>query len=204
MDHKGRLIVIEGIDGTGKTTIACAIQEYLIKHGYDAILTFEPTNGRYGKMIRESFTARERLSAEEENRLFLEDRKEHVRDLILPALKEDKIVVCDRYYFSTMAYQGARGMDIDKIRKENECFAPRPDIVFLLELDPEIALKRICEKRKTKPNNFEGLDYLKKVDAIFRSFNDPFIVREQADRPKDEIISDVWGKTAAYLGVHLF
>ncbi|MGQ9812199.1 MAG: dTMP kinase [Dissulfurimicrobium sp.] len=199
MRRKGRLIVIEGIDGTGKTTLAQALNRRLIKNGYDAIVTFEPTDSPWGKRLREGFLHKERLPIEEEINLFLEDRRDHVKNLILPALNDGRIIVCDRYYFSTMAYQGARGIDIDKIRIENEAFAPTPDIMFILELDPALALRRICEKRKGQPNNFEKIDYLKKVAAIFKVFHDPFIKRLDANKAPDEILADAWEKIASYL-----
>jgi dTMP kinase len=198
--RKGHLIIIEGIDGTGKTTLAQALNGRLVKTGHDAIVTFEPTDSPWGKRLRESFSHKERLPIEEEINLFLEDRKDHVKNLILPALNDGRIIVCDRYYFSTMAYQGARGMNIDKIRIENEAFAPIPDLMFILELDPALALRRICEKRKCQPNNFEEIDYLKKVAAIFNGLHDPFIERLDADRPQDEILAAAWEKTAAHLG----
>lgn len=204
MRRKGHLIVIEGIDGTGKTTLGQALNERLIKNGHDSIFTFEPTDSPWGKRLRESFSHKERLPIEEEIYLFLEDRKDHINHLILPALNDGRIIVCDRYYFSTMAYQGARGIDIDKIRMENEAFAPIPDIMFILELEPAIALRRICEKRKSQPNNFEEIDYLKRVAAIFKGLHDPFIKRLNADRQQDEILAEAWEKTAACLGTLLY
>ncbi|MGB9712543.1 MAG: dTMP kinase [Dissulfurimicrobium sp.] len=200
MRHKGRLIIIEGIDGTGKTTLAKALQERLARNGFDSILTFEPTDGPWGKRLRKSFSYSKRLPVQEELDLFIKDRREHVAGLILPALGSGKIIVCDRYYFSTMAYQGARGLDPDKIRHENEAFAPLPDLMFILELDPAVALRRICEKRGNQPNNFEEIDYLKRVAAIFKGLSDPFIERLNAGRPQDEIIAAAWVKTASCLG----
>ncbi len=186
----GRLLVIEGIDGTGKTTFSRNLYHRLQKMGIPVVLTFEPTMGTYGKRLRESFSSASRLGAKEELELFLRDRQEHVSNLIRPAMKKGEFIVCDRYYFSTMAYQGARGIDPDYIREINEAVAPVPDIVFLLELAPEEALKRIRYGRKQVPNSFEGLDYLRKVDSIFRLLKDPFIVRLDASQSQERLVDE--------------
>ncbi len=183
MTKKPLFIVFEGIDGSGKTTLARLLKEKLTAKGLDVLLTCEPTNGKWGKRLRESFNADKRLSLEEELDLFLKDRREHVETVIKPALLKGSVVICDRYYYSTMAYQGARGMDVKEIASRNQAFAPEPDIVFLLRLNPEMALKRIQEKRGDSPNNFEKLEYLKKVDAIFRNMNKDNFVSIDAAQP---------------------
>jgi dTMP kinase len=92
-----------------------------------------------------------------------------VENRILPAMKDGKDMVMDRYYYSTIAYQGARGMDIEEIRKMND-FAPVPDIAIILDIDPETAVERI--NRRGKGNYFERIDYLRKVRKIFLSMED--------------------------------
>lgn len=186
----GKLIAIEGIDGTGKSTLAKNLYKALKERGFDAVLSFEPTFGRYGKILRQSFTSPERLSPEEELRLFTEDRREHVRDFIEPALKRGKTVVLDRYYLSTIAYQGARGLEPEKIRIENEAFSPRPDLAIILVLDPECALRRIEEKRGEPPNSFEALDYLERVQNIFDELDYPFIKKIDASKCEEEILEE--------------
>ncbi len=189
--HKrGRLLVIEGIDGTGKTTFSRNLYDRLQKMGIPVILTFEPTMGTYGRRLRDSFSRTSRLDPKDELELFLKDRKEHVSTLIRPALKQGKFIVCDRYYFSTIAYQGARGIDPGHIREINEAVAPVPDVVFLLELAPEKALCRIRHGRNQIPNNFEELDYLRKVDAIFHLLKEPFIVRLDASQPPERLVDE--------------
>ncbi|MDL1958691.1 MAG: dTMP kinase [Deltaproteobacteria bacterium] len=188
----GFFVVVEGIDGTGKTTLARNIYIRLRKRGFPAIFTFEPTDGLWGEKLRRSFSAPGRLTPKEELELFLKDRKEHVEKIIRPSLERKKIVVCDRYYFSTMAYQGARGLDPEAIRKTNETFAPIPDLVLLLELDPEAAIKRIRESRGEVPDNFEQLAYLKKVIGIFKSLSDPFVVCIDATLPPEELLNSAW------------
>ena len=82
-------------------------------------------------------------------------------------MKNGKIVIMDRYYYSTMAYQGALGLDVNKIREENEKFAPKPDLVLILDVPPEVGLARITNNRKEKLNYFETLEYQGKVRELF-------------------------------------
>jgi len=184
----GLLIVIEGIDGSGKSTLAKGLYEHLNQKGLSCIHTFEPTNGPWGKRLREGFLKKVRPSAREELEMFIKDRMEHVKKVILPALKNGQIVICDRYYLSTMAYQGARGLDVDKIRQENEAFAPRPDLVILLEIEPEKAARRIKHGRGESLNNMEEIDYLKKVSNIFSRMDQPFIKRLDASCPEKQLL----------------
>jgi dTMP kinase len=103
---------------------------------------------------------------------FLEDRKLDVSENINPALESGKIIVMDRYYYSNMAYQGALGLDMEKIRSENEKFAPRPDIVIILDAPPKTGLDRIRNKRKEELNYFETLEYQEKVRELFLKMKD--------------------------------
>ncbi|RUM91940.1 MAG: dTMP kinase [Thermodesulfatator sp.] len=183
----GLFVVVEGIDGTGKSTLVSNLYKNLRKHGIDVLITFEPTHGRWGKKLRQSFTGNTRLSPEEELSLFIKDRKEHLEDTVFPALEAGRVVICDRYYFSTIAYQGARGLDQKMIRRKNSSFALRPDVCFILELPPEEAVKRITQGRAEKTNNFEGLEYLKKVAEIFSSMKEDCIIRLDANLPPEQL-----------------
>ena len=104
--NKGLLIVFEGIDGTGKSTQLSLLAEYLREKGFAVIETREPTDGQFGQQIRALYTNRNCVSPEQELELFLADRREHVQNVLAPALQEGKIVLCDRYFLSTAAYQG--------------------------------------------------------------------------------------------------
>lgn len=103
-ERKGRLIVFEGIDGTGKSTHIGHLRKYLEGKGLEVVQSFEPTRGQWGRMLRDSAVTG-RLSVEEEVALFLKDRREHVETLIAPALARGAWVLLDRYYLSMMAYQ---------------------------------------------------------------------------------------------------
>ena len=178
--NKGILIAIEGIDGTGKSTQAALLARYLRGRGCEVVETREPTGGPYGRRIRELFVNRGSCTLEEELALFIEDRRQHVREVIAPALARGLVVLTDRYYFSTAAYQGAAGMDPAAVFARNR-FAPRPDLVILLTMQPESSLVRIRESRGEELNDFEQEDQLRRVDELFASFADPCITRIAAD-----------------------
>jgi len=173
----GCLIAFEGIDGAGKTTQARLLYDYLKDQGHNVLLTREPTDGPYGQKIRELFVSRQKVTPQEELDLFINDRRQHVEEVIKPALHEGWIVITDRYYFSAMAYQGAMGLSVPDIRRRNEEFAPVPDMVILLIARPDETVERIRNNRREKPNNFEKEDYLRRVQDIFLSLNDSFIYR---------------------------
>ena len=119
MKRKGWLIAFEGIDGTGKTTQIELLAEVLRQRGLRVVATREPTDGQYGRKIRQLYKNRKSVTPEEELNLFLHDRREHVVQVIAPALASGKVVLTDRYYYSTAAYQGAAGHDPQKIIAAN-------------------------------------------------------------------------------------
>jgi len=170
---KGLLIVFEGIDGTGKSTQMDLLGQHLVNKGYPVISTREPTTGQYGMKIRQLYLKRDSISKEEELELFLNDRREHVRELIQPALTDHKIVLCDRYFLSTAAYQGAVGFEPQEILRLNS-FAPDPDLALLFTAKPELSVKRIAG-RGDALNDFERQDELQKVSDIFLSLDKPYI-----------------------------
>src|SRR3972149_7086324 len=109
---KGNIIVFEGIDGSGKTTHSNLLKVILERDGYPVILTKEPTDGKWGRIIKEIMVKKIQLKekGKELLDLFINDRKEHVENFIKPSLKDGKIIIIDRYYFSTIAYQGTLGI----------------------------------------------------------------------------------------------
>jgi dTMP kinase len=170
--YSGFLIAIEGIDGAGKTTQSHFLQSALIDRKIPTIRTKEPTTGKYGQILRDSALTG-RLSAEEEVEVFIKDRKEHIETKIDPALKEGKVVIVDRYYFSTAAYQGCRGLDPVELLSANEAFAPEPDLLIVLDIDPQLGLQRI-RTRGDRANLFEQTSTLTKARQIFNSINRPY------------------------------
>jgi dTMP kinase len=187
-NHPGFLVVLEGIDGSGKSTLQQRLAEWCRTRGFVCTISREPTRGRHGQTLRESARSG-RLSLEEELELFEKDRAEHAATLIRPALARGEVVILDRYYFSTAAYQGARGADPNEIILRNEAFAPVPDLVLLLDLDSVAGARRI-ESRGHQPDDFEALDYQREVRRIFLSLDRPFIHRLDANRPPEAVLAD--------------
>lgn len=193
---QGIFIVVEGIDGTGKSTQSKRLAEWFRSRGREVVLSREPTDGPWGKKLRESATTG-RLSAEEELECFLNDRREHVEMSIKPALAEGKVVILDRYYFSMMAYQGARGFDPAEIRRRNEVFAPQPDLLLILDLSVESAHGRIGARGDTA-NEFEQRDTLSRCREIFLSLREePFACVIDAEPSLNEVTADILSMVTA-------
>ena len=199
---KGILIVIEGIDGAGKSTQARRLLRRLRALGFDAVHFREPTRGRWGKKIKELARRRDSLLPEEELDLFVKDREENVRKNLRPAVEAKKIVILDRYYFSTIAYQGAKGIDPAGIRRMNEKFAVKPDLIFILDINATAGLRRI-HHRKRKDLLFERKRYLARVRRIFRSFRGRKFVHLDASRPPGEIAAAISDRVLCLLQRHI-
>lgn len=186
---KGFLVVFEGIDGSGKSTQAGLLQEKLQDKGFDVVSFQEPSNSKWGREIKEKALYPDSLSPEEELELFLRDRRENVDKNLKPSLEEKKVVILDRYYFSTVSYQGARGIDPERIKRMNEEFAPKADLVFILDVDARTGLERI--KNRKKERLFEQEDYLTKVRKLFRKFRGKEFVHLDARLPEEEISREI-------------
>jgi dTMP kinase len=194
----GLFIVFEGLDGAGKTTQVHLLATRLQQCGYDVVRLKEPTEGYWGQKLRRlAQHGRQHVSLETELTWFLEDRRQDVAENITPALARGRIVVLDRYYFSTMAYQGARGGDPHHIRQLNEAFAPPPDLLFLLDIAPAQGLQRVQQQRI--PDEFERLDYLEHVAALFAQMDFAYLHRIPATLPPDVIHTRIWQAVQAIL-----
>lgn len=190
-NRPGFLIAFEGIDGTGKSTQIGLVEEKLRRRGFDLICTREPTDGTYGRRIRQMFVSRATISRQEELDLFINDRRQHVEEVVEPALAAGMVVLTDRYYLSTVAYQGAAGFDPDEILRLNS-FAPRPDLAIILRIPASLAVHRICYLRDECPNDFEQEDELARVAAVFDRLQGDYIKRVDAGRAIDAVHDDVW------------
>lgn len=195
----GLLIIFEGIDGTGKTTQLSMLADKLRAMGFEVVTTREPTDGEYGQRIRQLYANRSSVDPSQELSLFMEDRRQHVREVINPALAAGKIVLSDRYYLSTAAYQGAVGHDPREIIRLNEEFAPRPDLVLHLVVPISVGIHRIMKLRRESLNDFEKEESLKKVAAVFDELEYDYIVRIDAEQDADQVHGCIMDKVMALI-----
>ena len=144
---KGHFITLEGGEGSGKSTLIRSLYSALTKRGLSALQTHAPGGTTLGKTLRKLLlTSKENIAKTSELFLFLADRAQHVKEVIEPALEQGKIVLCDRFSDSTIAYQGGpRGFEMQKV--EELCqFASgglEPDLTLYLDIDPVIGLERV-------------------------------------------------------------
>ncbi len=161
----GLFIVLEGIDGAGKTEQARGVGEWLRGRGHDVVETREPTDGAWGRRYRSWARGETEATADEVLAFFVEDRVEHVARVIRPALAKGAVVVCDRYHDSTLAYQAAQGVDRAKLDALADARAlPRPDLVLWLRLPIAQALERFGAQATER---FERAGFLERVDAEY-------------------------------------
>ncbi|MHA1463199.1 MAG: dTMP kinase [Candidatus Heimdallarchaeota archaeon] len=192
----GILIAFEGIDGTGKTSIIRVLLERLTNDGFNVVTFKEPTNEtEAGKKIRTSYSDG-RVSLEDELQWFIDDREWDVKERILPSLAEKKIVLMDRYFFSTACYQGVRmNDDWISILKTNRSMFPEPDLTIIIDVDPRISQQRILKDRQ-KSNTFEELDYQRNVRKLFLEIINKDSIGNylllDGEAPLDEIIDTLY------------
>ena len=184
------LINLEGIDGCGKSTQSQFLMDKFESDNEKTILLKEPTNGKYGQKLWEMLSGKIEATTEEILELFVLDRKQHVNEKIKPALDEGRIVLMDRYYYSTMAYQVAAGIDVNRIRRDNH-FAPKPDIVLIFDLPADLAMKRV--RSHSVADVFEKEEHLEKVRKAYLNLEDDSLVRIiDATRTPEVIFDEVW------------
>ena len=184
---RGKLIAFEGIDGSGKSTQLAMLAHALRERGADVVTTREPTAGVHGQRIRAMARSGARVDAREELAWFVEDRREHVSQVIEPALAAGRIVLTDRYFLSSVAYQGARGLDPPAILAASEAEFPVPDLAILFEMRPELGLERVRTRGGASEPAFEELAYLERVAAVFSTLDRPYLVRIAGDGPPEAI-----------------
>ena len=196
---KGVFIVLDGMDGSGKSEMVKLLHNYLFSKNksYRILTTREPTNGTFGKEIRHILVNEKdpNVNAEKLLDLFVNDREEHLENTIIPFLKksnehEVNIVICDRYYYSTIAFQATQGLGIEMLVKKNKKFL-KPDVAFILDVMPEAALERIKYREKEK---FERLEFMKKLRNKFLEL--PKLLKDNiktvdASKEPDKVFNDI-------------
>jgi len=188
---QGKFIVFEGIDKSGKETQAKMLYDYLHGKGIPVIYTEEPSpKNVIGRTIKKWLIGQATItSGEAVTLLYTADRYEHLKNVIIPVLNAGKNVICDRYFYSTIAYESAIfGVDKEWIRllHKNVC---KPDVVIFIDIDPEISLKR---ERSSPNDRLEKVELLRKVrEAYNEMVNEEKFFTVNGDRTRDEVFRDV-------------
>jgi dTMP kinase len=183
MSKKGAFICIEGLDGCGKTTQAKLLAKKLGK-SCNALYTAEPSRGKIGTYIRNRcLFGEKRLSTVVEALLFAADRIEHLENEVLPALREGRLVISDRYVYSSLAYQGAAGLSLKWIKKVNK-HALKPDLAVFIDVDPKTVMYRLKRKRSV----MENMETQQRVRDVYLKFvAKGELVRLDGNRAKNEV-----------------
>ncbi len=190
------------MEGAGKSVLAKGLSEKLSEKGVRCLLTREPGDGPIGAQIRQILLHGDQLDAWTETFLFLADRRQHVINVIKPALKEGVWVICDRFADSTIVYQGyARGLPIEDLREMNalvigDCI---PNMTFLLDVSPEVGLSRVKNKDRL---DSEPIEFHTRVREGFlseakRETSRWTIINSEV--PEKEVLEKVWGKVTELL-----
>jgi dTMP kinase len=195
MGKKGIFIVIEGLDGSGKTTQAKFLAKKLEKT-YKVILTAEPSLGKIGSFIREDCLYEDkRLPTEAEALLFAADRIEHIHKEVKPALEDGKIVICDRYIYSSLAYQGNSGLSLDWIKTIN-ARALQPDFSIFIDLAPEKVIERLQRKKSV----METLEIQQRVREVYLKYVEKGeLIRVDGDNTKDVVAEKLYARVSTLL-----
>ncbi|MDP3990783.1 MAG: dTMP kinase [Candidatus Nealsonbacteria bacterium] len=190
--YPGKFIVIEGLDGSGQSTQVKLLGDFLINKELKVILTKEPTqDSEASKEIREILDKKIKIKPGKLQELFIQDRKEHLDKLIIPALKKGKIVISDRYFFSTFAFGASDGLDLEWLIKINDGFI-LPDLVFILKVSPQICVKRI-ESRGEGKKLFEREEKLAEVWETYKVLPGRFknVYMIEGEKSIEEVFSQI-------------
>lgn len=203
---RGKFITLEGPDGSGKSTMLNLIGQYLKENGYNYIITREPGGTKIGEKIRDIIIDRdhEKMGAETEALLFAASRAQHVHEKIIPSIEEGKVVVCDRFLLSSLAYQGVgRGLGIERVKMINE-FGLRgiiPDLILFFHVDPEVTLLRKTKEGGDRLEEEGGAFHKQVYDGymtLLRNYPENIVIID-ASKP----IEDVYAQTINALKVGL-
>ena len=188
MKKEGVFVCIEGLDASGKTTHAHRLAINLRRKSFHAVYTTEPSRGEIGGFIRTCILQRKRrIPSVVEALLFAADRIDHVEKEIKPALEKGNIVVSDRYVYSSLAYQGAAGLDLEWIEEINRLALP-PDLAIYIDVPPEVAVKRMRRRKSV----MERLETQRKVQEVYMKFvKDEELVPVDGSGRKEKVAKDI-------------
>lgn len=196
---RGTLIVFEGLDGCGKSTQLSRAAAWLRARGVEPVVTREPTDGPWGRRIREMARSGEAVAPETELDWFFRDRREHMAEVVRPALAAGDVVLSDRSYLSTVAYQGARGLDARRILADSQAEFAAPDLALLFEIPVEVGLARVAARGGLAEPVFENRAFLERVAEGFAALEVEGLVRIDATRDEDVIAAEVAERIEACL-----
>jgi len=166
-EYPGKFIVLEGLDGSGKSAQVDLVIDFLQKAGKDVVVTKEPTmDSEAGRKIKQALRKEMQIDPLELQKLYTQDRREHLQNKVIPALKAGKYVVSSRYAFSTFAYGYSSGLDVNLLIDLNKEFL-LPNLTIIVDVDPESCIKRI-ESRGEPKEFFEELGKLTKVNELYK------------------------------------
>lgn len=186
--YRGLFVVLEGIDGSGKTTIAKMLVERLRVMGYNAEYTFEPTDSEIVELIRGVYRAYR--DAYIDALAFALDRLIHLKRRVIPLLEEGYVVVSDRYMYSSIAYQTASGAPLEWVMEVNK-WALKPDLAIYLDVDPLTGLRR-RQSMKSRFPEFEKLEFIERVRRVYLELvSRGLLVKVDASRLVEEVYKDV-------------
>lgn len=209
---KGIFITIEGGEGAGKSTVLQLIGEFLRKKGVDLVVTREPGGSEIAEKIRNIILDPENtaMDARTEALLYAAARRQHLVEKVIPALAEGKIVLCDRFVDSSIAYQGyARGIGADEVYAINQFAIDEhmPDVTIYFDIEPEVGLARIHanKERKVDRLDMEGMKFHHKVREAYLQLARQFprrIVTINADQPVEQVFADARAILEEKLGLY--
>lgn len=183
----GRFITFEGPEGSGKSTVIKAVQDFLVQEGYDILTTREPGGSKIAEEIRDIILNKDNteMDASTEALLYAASRSQHHAEVITPALEAGKVILCDRFIDSSLAYQGyARGLGIDDVLAINTFGIGNhmPDVTIFIDVPPEIGLKRVFDNqgRKVDRLDLEPIEFHQKVYEgymeLAKRFDERFVI----------------------------
>jgi len=171
--YKGKFIVVEGLDGSGKSSQVDLLVDYLKQKGKDIVITREPTmDSEAGRKIKQALRKEITVEPLELQKLYVQDRAEHLKNKVVPALEQGKFVVSSRYAFSTFAYGHSDGLDVDLLVEMNNNFL-LPDLTIIVDVSPESCIERIGNRGEPK-ELFEQKEKLTKVNEIYKKIPNMF------------------------------
>lgn len=192
----GFFIVLEGIDGSGKTTVAQMLKQDLTKLGFKVHYTYEPWDSHYVRVLKEHYVGIR--DAYLDALTYACDRLVHLKLDVLTYLNEGYIVISDRYLYSSVAYQSSQNAPFDWVLTLNSIF-PKPDLAILLDVDPEIGLTRRASMKSRFPE-YEEASILRKVRENYLKLVElGLLTRIDANRPLDQVYRDVYGLVLTHL-----